>query len=97
MRALGELLLSNLNYHSFVDFVRDYLGDMAGFVTGWTYWFCWVSIAMADLTAVGLYTQYWFPGCTTVGARINCTCHFVIYESSNCKAFWRNGILVCIN
>lgn len=61
MRALGELLLSNLNYHSFVDFVRDYLGNMAAFVTGWTYWFCWISIAMADLTAVGLYTQYWFP------------------------------------
>lgn len=61
MRALGELLLTNLNYHSFVDFVRDYLGNMAAFITGWTYWFCWISIAMADLTAVGLYTQYWFP------------------------------------
>ncbi|MFN2746753.1 MULTISPECIES: amino acid permease [Bacillus] len=62
MRSLGELLLSNLEYHSFVDFVRDYLGDMAAFITGWTYWFCWISLAMADLTAVGLYTQYWFPG-----------------------------------
>lgn len=61
MRALGELLLSNLNYHSFVDFVKEYMGNMAAFVTGWTYWFCWISIAMADLTAVGLYTQYWFP------------------------------------
>ncbi|MGG4452078.1 amino acid permease [Brevibacillus porteri] len=61
MRSLGELLLSNLNYHSFVDFVKDYLGNMAAFVTGWTYWFCWISIAMADLTAVGLYTQFWFP------------------------------------
>ncbi|MGQ3479588.1 amino acid permease [Paenibacillus sp. TY11] len=61
MRALGELLLSNLEYHSFVDFVKDYLGNMAAFITGWTYWFCWISIAMADLTAVGLYTQYWFP------------------------------------
>ncbi|MED1644227.1 amino acid permease [Brevibacillus agri] len=61
MRSLGELLLSNLNYHSFVDFVKDYLGNMAAFVTGWTYWFCWISIAMADLTAVGMYTQYWFP------------------------------------
>jgi D-serine/D-alanine/glycine transporter len=61
MRALGELLLSNLEYHSFVDFVSDYLGNMAAFITGWTYWFCWISIAMADLTAVGLYTQYWFP------------------------------------
>lgn len=61
MRALGELLLSNLRYHSFVDFVRDYLGNMAAFITGWTYWFCWISIAMADITAVGMYTQFWFP------------------------------------
>jgi len=61
MRALGELLLSNLNYHSFVDFVYDYLGDRAAFITGWTYWFCWISLAMADLTAAGLYIQYWFP------------------------------------
>ncbi|MBK5483182.1 amino acid permease [Peribacillus sp. TH16] len=61
MRALGELLLTNLEYNSFVDFVKDYLGNMAAFITGWTYWFCWISIAMADLTAVGLYTQYWFP------------------------------------
>ena len=61
MRALGELLLSNLNYHSFVDFVQDYLGDKAAFITGWTYWFCWLSLAMADVTATGLYIQYWFP------------------------------------
>ncbi len=61
MRALGELLLTNLKYNSFVDFVQDYMGNMAAFVTGWTYWFCWISIAMADLTAVGLYTQFWYP------------------------------------
>ncbi|MBA8980953.1 D-serine/D-alanine/glycine transporter [Clostridium saccharobutylicum] len=61
MRALGELLLSNLNYHSFVDFVHDYLGNGAAFITGWTYWFCWISVGMADLTAAGLYIQYWFP------------------------------------
>ncbi|WP_031539404.1 MULTISPECIES: amino acid permease [unclassified Bacillus (in: firmicutes)] len=61
MRALGELLLSNLEYHSFVDFVHDYIGNRAAFVTGWTYWFCWISIAMADLTAIGMYTQFWFP------------------------------------
>lgn len=61
MRALGELLLSNLKYHSFVDFVRDYMGNGAAFVTGWTYWFCWISLAMADVTAAGLYIQYWLP------------------------------------
>ena len=62
MRALGEVLLSNLGYHSFVDFVYEYFGERAAFITGWTYWFCWVSLAMADLTATGLYIQYWLPG-----------------------------------
>lgn len=61
MRALGELLLSNLEHHSFVDFVYEYFGDRMAFITGWTYWFCWISLAMADLTAVGMYMQYWFP------------------------------------
>ncbi|EOS7864065.1 amino acid permease [Enterococcus hirae] len=62
MRALGELLLSNTNNHSFLDFVAEYLGKKVAFVTGWTYWFCWIAIAMADLTAIGMYVRYWVPG-----------------------------------
>src|SRR6476660_3384996 len=87
MRALGELLLSNLNYHSFVDFVRDYLGDMAGFVTGWTYWFCWISLAMADLTAVGLYFQYWFPSIPQWVPGLLCLAIFVLMNLATVKLF----------
>ena len=61
MRALGELLLSNTEYHTFIEFVQDYMGEKTAFVTGWTYWFCWISVAMADITAVGIYVKYWFP------------------------------------
>lgn len=61
MRALGELLLSNTEYHTFIEFVQDYMGEKNAFVTGWTYWFCWISVAMADITAVGIYVKYWFP------------------------------------
>ena len=60
MRALGELLLSNAGYKSFTDFATEYIGPWAGYVTGWTYWFCWIMTAMADIIAVGMYTQYWF-------------------------------------
>ncbi|HWL23898.1 MAG TPA: amino acid permease [Ureibacillus sp.] len=60
MRALGEMLLSNANYQSFTDFATDYLGDWAGYITGWTYWFCWIMTAMADIIAVGVYVRYWF-------------------------------------
>lgn len=60
MRALGELLLSNAGYTSFTDFATEYIGPWAGYVTGWTYWFCWIMTAMADIIAVGVYTNYWF-------------------------------------
>ncbi|KRO10164.1 gamma-aminobutyrate permease related permease [Paucilactobacillus hokkaidonensis] len=61
MRALGELLLSNLEYRSFIEAIREYLGDTIGFVTGWTYWICWVTIAMAEMTAIGIYVKLWLP------------------------------------
>ncbi|RKJ42317.1 amino acid permease, partial [Butyricicoccus sp. 1XD8-22] len=38
MRSLGEMLLSNAGYQSFIDFATDYIGNWAGYVTGWTYW-----------------------------------------------------------
>lgn len=60
MRALGELLLSKEGYESFTDIADDYLGPRAAFITGWTYWFCWIMTAMADVIAVGVYVQYWF-------------------------------------
>lgn len=61
MRALGELLLSDLNVHSYIDFIQRYLGSNMSFVAGWTYWVCWITIAMAEITAAGQYMQYWFP------------------------------------
>ena len=61
MRAMGELLLSNLNYKSFTDFSEDLLGPWAGFFIGWTYWFCWVVTGTADIIAISGYIHFWFP------------------------------------
>ena len=61
MRAMGELLLSNLKYKSFIDFSADLLGPMAGYFTGWTYWFCWIVTGIADVIAISGYTHFWFP------------------------------------
>jgi len=73
MRAMGELLLSNLNYKSFSDFAADLLGPWAGFFTGWTYWFCWVITGIADVIAIAGYSRelwpalpLWIPGLATV-------------------------------
>lgn len=61
MRAMGELLLSNLNYKSFTDFSGDLLGPWAGFFVGWSYWFCWVVTGTADIIAISGYINFWFP------------------------------------
>ena len=61
MRGLGELLLSNTRFNSFVDIANEYLGPFGGFVIGWTYWFCWIASSMSDLTAIGQYISYWLP------------------------------------
>mgnify|MGYP002716458598 FL=1 len=61
MRALGELLLSNSKFNSFVDIANEYLGPLGGFVIGWTYWVCWIVSSMSDLTAMGQYFAYWYP------------------------------------
>lgn len=61
MRALGELLLSNLDYRSFADFSGDLLGPWASFFTGWTYWLCWIVTGIADVVAITGYAQFWFP------------------------------------
>lgn len=62
MRALGGLLLSNLNYKSFIDFSTDLIGPWAGFFVGWTYWLVWVTIGIADLSAIIYYLQFFNNG-----------------------------------
>lgn len=61
MRAMGEMLLSNLDYKSFRDMAADVIGPWAGFVTGWTYWFSWIVTGIADVIAVSGYAAYFSP------------------------------------
>ncbi len=61
MRALGELLTYRPVAGSFATYAEEFCGPFAGFVTGWSYWFMWVIMAMAELTAIGIYVRYWFP------------------------------------
>jgi putative membrane protein len=61
MRAMGEMLLSNLKYKSFRDIAEDLLGPAGGFIAGWTYWFAWIVAAMADLAAITGYARFWWP------------------------------------
>lgn len=61
MRALGEVAVDYPVSGSFSAYANIFIGPRAGFITGWTYWFVWIVTGMAEITAVGVYTNYWWP------------------------------------
>jgi amino acid transporter, AAT family len=61
LRALGEMAVDRPISGSFASYAEEMVGPWAGFATGWTYWLMWITTVMAEITAVGIYTQYFFP------------------------------------
>ncbi|MGP9489127.1 amino acid permease [Glutamicibacter sp. AOP38-B1-38] len=61
MRALGEMAVRNPVSGSFGSYASTYVGRFAGFATGWTYTFEMFVVALADVTAFGVYMGFWFP------------------------------------
>lgn len=61
MRQLGEMVVAEPVAGSFSHFAYKYWGGFAGFASGWNYWVLYVLVAMAELTAVGKYIQFWYP------------------------------------
>lgn len=62
MRALGEMSVRNPVSGSFGHYTTQYLGPLAGFLTGWTYAFEMIIVCLADITTFGLYMGFWYPG-----------------------------------
>lgn len=62
MRALGEMSWFDPTSGAFSDYARDNWGAFPGFFSGWNYWFNYIFVSMAELSVVGIYVNYWFPG-----------------------------------
>ncbi|WP_336936925.1 amino acid permease [Acinetobacter modestus] len=61
MRQLGEMVVQEPVSGSFSHFAYKYWGPFAGFMSGWNYWVLNILVCMAELSAIGLYIQYWWP------------------------------------
>ena len=74
MRALGELTLAHPASGSFSSYATQFIGPLAGFITGWSYWLASLLVGIAEITGIGLLLHHWFPHtpqwipalCTTV-------------------------------
>lgn len=61
LRALGEMAVRHPITGSFAGYARMFMGGWAGYITGWMFAFEMVIVALADLTAIGVYMRFWFP------------------------------------
>ena len=61
MRMLGEMAVAHPEVRSFTDFARLGLGNGAGFVAGWLYWYFWVVTVPIEAIAGAKILQAWVP------------------------------------
>ncbi|HVW67867.1 MAG TPA: amino acid permease [Steroidobacteraceae bacterium] len=83
MRALGELLMQRPAAGALALIAEEFVGPFAGFATGWSYWFLWVVVGMAELTAIGVYVHYWFPA---IPQWLSALCTLLLLFGSNLLA-----------
>jgi len=61
MRMLGEMAVAAPAIGGFYEYSRLAMGNMAGFLTGWMYWYFWVIVVALEAVAGAKLMQYWQP------------------------------------
>lgn len=61
MRSMGEMLFLEPVSGSFAVYAHRYMSPFFGYLTAWSYWFMWMAVGISEITAIGVYVQYWFP------------------------------------
>ncbi len=62
MRMLGEMAAAYPAIGGFYEYNRLALGDLAGFMTGWMYWYFWIIVVALEAVAGAQLLARWFPG-----------------------------------
>src|ERR1700694_4477474 len=67
MRRLAEMAVALPAVGSFYEYARlawsdqPRLGELAGFLTGWMYWYFWVIVVALEAVAGAGLVRFWFP------------------------------------
>lgn len=61
MRSMGEMLFLEPVAGSFAVYAHKYMNPYFGYLTAWGYWFMWIAVGISEITAIGVYVQFWFP------------------------------------
>ena len=61
MRMISEMAMALPGVQTFPDFAREGVGNWAGFLVGWLYWYFWVVVIAIEAIAGAKIVNGWFP------------------------------------
>ena len=99
VRMLGEMSVEEPVSGSFSYYAAKYWGKFPGFLAGWNYWFLYILVSMAELSAVSIYLNYWFPDLPKWIGVLACLIIITVINLVTVKAygeieFWMAGIKI---
>lgn len=93
MRMLGEMAVALPMAGSFYEYARlawsdrPVLGDLAGFLTGWMYWYFWVIVVALEAVAGAGLIKFWLPDMPSWAASLALLIALTITNLSSVRSF----------
>lgn len=99
MRMLSEMAIAVDGVQTFPDFARAGLGHLAGFLSGWLYWYFWVVVVAIEAIAGAQIIHSWFPMLPELGIGITLMAMLTAVNLMSARAygefeFWFSSIKV---
>ena len=99
MRMISEMAIAAPGVQTFPDFARAGLGHLAGFLSGWLYWYFWVVVVAIEAIAGAQIIHGWFPGLPELGIGISLMALLTAVNLMSARAygefeFWFSSIKV---
>lgn len=99
MRMLSEMAIALDGVQTFPDFARAGLGHLAGYLSGWLYWYFWVVVVAIEAIAGAQIIHGWFPAIPELGIGIGLMAVLTAVNLLSARAygefeFWFSSIKV---
>ncbi|MBP8081347.1 MAG: amino acid permease [Arenimonas sp.] len=99
MRMLGEMAVAFPGIGGFYEYSRLAMGELAGFLTGWMYWYFWIIVVALEAVAGARLLAYWYPDITPWACTLGLTALFMCVNLLSVRSwgeteFWFASIKV---
>jgi GABA permease len=87
MRMLGEMAVAYPVIGGFYEYSRISLGELAGFLTGWMYWYFWIIVVALEAVAGAKILGLWWPAVAPWEFTLGLTALFTLVNLMSVRSY----------